>query len=175
MISVLQGEETSDLTNKEQCEKDRAENTRAAALASRSMDELSDTISRLLEEITSLKKEITEKSEEITAIKEQQVEALRIRETERTEWQSTDSDDADAAAAVGRAVTVLKEFYDNAAGLLQQQEGIARRQLPEVKAGEAPPPPPSTWEEPYSGKQAESNGIISILTLVKEDIEKDRA
>jgi len=174
MISVLKGEETSDLTNKEQCEKDRAENTRAAALASRYIDEKSDTISRLLEEIASLEKEIKGKNEEVTVIKEQQKEALRVRESERTEWQSTDSDDADAAAAVGRAITVLEDFYQAAAGLLQQRRGVAMRQLPEITAGEAPPPPPSTWEEPYSGKQPESKGIISILTLVKEDIEKDR-
>lgn len=44
-------------------------------------------------------------------------------------------------------------------------------------AGEAPPPPPATWDtgESYSGAEGESQGIMGILTLVKEDVEKDIA
>ena len=41
-------------------------------------------------------------------------------------------------------------------------------------AGEAPPPPPSTWEEPYGGAKGESNGIIAILEMIKDDILKDK-
>jgi len=46
----------------------------------------------------------------------------------------------------------------------------AKKQVP---AGEAPPPPPSTWEDPYGGKTGESSGIIAILEMVKADVEKD--
>merc|ERR1719221_227033 len=75
-----------------------------------------------------------------------------------------------AAETVGKAITVMQTFYTNAAAALLQQ----RRQAPEVKVGEIPPPP-ATWEAPYTGKQTESKGIVAILTLVKDDIEKDRA
>merc|ERR1719359_1544026 len=43
-----------------------------------------------------------------------------------------------------------------------------------VVAGQAPPPPPTTWEAPYGGAQGESTGIIAMLDIIKEDIEKDR-
>merc|ERR1719174_3648100 len=44
---------------------------------------------------------------------------------------------------------------------------------PEVTAGAAPPPPPTTWSEPYGGQKGASNGIQSILSMVKADVEKD--
>merc|ERR1719473_1384745 len=43
------------------------------------------------------------------------------------------------------------------------------------KAGEAPPPPPKTWEAPYGGATGESTGIIATLMLIHEDITKDIA
>jgi chromosome segregation ATPase len=44
-----------------------------------------------------------------------------------------------------------------------------------VDAGEAPPPPPATWDtgEEYGGAGGEQQGIMGILEMVKEDVEKD--
>merc|ERR1712224_754285 len=50
---------------------------------------------------------------------------------------------------------------------------VSDREPPKVEAGEAPPPPPATWEEPYGGA-SESKGIVSILGSTKDDIDKDR-
>merc|ERR1711920_1025258 len=33
---------------------------------------------------------------------------------------------------------------------------------------------PSTWDTPYAGKQDEQAGIVAILGMIKEDIEKDK-
>jgi len=47
-------------------------------------------------------------------------------------------------------------------------------QAPEMSAaGDAPPPPPSTWAEPYGGSPGEANGIQSILSMIIDDIDKD--
>merc|ERR1719345_740526 len=47
MVSTLKGEEETDLENKETCEKDRADDTRTAVKAARTMDERSDTVDEL--------------------------------------------------------------------------------------------------------------------------------
>merc|ERR1719378_1053761 len=52
---------------------------------------------------------------------------------------------------------------------------VAVAQAPEIVAGEAPPPPPTTWSEPYGGSPGESNGIQAILEMIADDIEKDIA
>lgn len=46
------------------------------------------------------------------------------------------------------------------------------RQPVVVEAGRAPPPPPPTWEGGYVGSR-ESEGIMSLLSLLKDDIQKD--
>merc|ERR1740123_1221823 len=46
---------------------------------------------------------------------------------------------------------------------------------PAVVAGEAPPPPPATWDKPYGGRTEESTGIIAVLGMISEDITKDMA
>merc|ERR1719213_1364806 len=52
---------------------------------------------------------------------------------------------------------------------------MLQKRMEPVVAGEAPPPPPNTWDAPYGGKTAESKGIVAMLGMIKEDIEKDAA
>merc|ERR1719181_2768153 len=59
-----------------------------------------------------------------------------------------------------------------------QQHG-AKKQNPEyqVAAGEAPPPPPATWDtgSTYAGAESEQKGIVGILELIKDDVKSDIA
>merc|ERR1719420_1646194 len=68
---------------------------------------------------------------------------------------------------------VLENFYAENGLMLAQVRRV--KQEPFVAAGEAPTPPPSTWNAEYGGAKGESTGIISIMQLIKEDIEKDIA
>merc|ERR1719284_1693399 len=79
----------------------------------------------------------------------------------------------DAAATVANAKKVLENFYrDNNLVLAQKS---SKQPVEGMAAGEAPPPPPPTWEGGYGGKTGESQGIVSIMEMVEEDIKKDRA
>jgi len=171
MVANLQDEEADDLKKKEGCEKTREEDTRKAIVLSRAMDELSDTIQRLKEEIEELQKQIEEKNEAIAKIEEELKEAKRMRDDQNTEWKQSDSDDKEAALIVGKAIDVLTEFYTSLA-LVQQK---AHQPVEGMKGGEAPPPPPSTWETSYKGAQDDQTGVVAIMGMVKSDIEKDQA
>merc|ERR1719337_307451 len=83
---------------------------------------------------------------------------------------TSDADDREAKATVERAKEVLDSFYTNNNLMLLQKQ-----KQPELDAGKAPPPPPKTWEAPYGGKTEESTGIIAILEMIHEDINKDKA
>jgi hypothetical protein len=54
MIALLKDEENSDLEKKEECEKNRMEDTRTAVLKARSVDESSELIAKLSAEIAAL-------------------------------------------------------------------------------------------------------------------------
>merc|ERR1719487_1986732 len=135
--------------------------TRDAIVASRDIDEMSDKITHLTEVIAEHKK-----------TKEELEKATRMREDENAAWKKTDKDDKLAAETVMSAKEVLEGFYkDNDLVFVQK----AKQPVEGMAAGEAPPPPPATWEGGYGGKTGESQGIVAIMEMVHEDIKKDRA
>merc|ERR1719498_1526025 len=167
MLATLKAEQEEDLIQKEACEKERAEKTRESVVSSRSIDEMSDAIAKLMAEIKELLAEKKEAEESIEELKKALAEATLQREKEHAEWVTSDAEDKQAAEIVGQAKDVLDAFYaDNNLVLVQA--------VP-VEAGQAPPPPPTTWEAPYGGKTQESQGISAILEMIKEDILKDQA
>jgi len=167
MISTLKSEAASDLKIKEGCEKDRMADTRTAALASRAIDDHTDAMNKLISEIKQLEKDIVNMEDKKTKVKEELATATDLRKKENAEWKSSDSDDEQAAITVNNAKDVLEGFY--------KDNNLALVQAPVVEAGEAPPPPPATFEGDYVGKTGESQGISAILGMVHEDIKKDQA
>jgi len=169
MVATLKSEEETDLQNKEECEKDRADDTRTAIKAARTMDERSDTVVELKNDIQEIVKTIEENNVEIKSITDELTKAEKMRADEHTEWESTNRDDGAAADLVIKAKDVLSSFYEENGLVFVQNKKMAP-----VVAGEAPPPPPSTWEAPYGGKTEMATGIVAILEMIHEDIVKDQ-
>jgi len=166
MVQTLKDEENSDLAKKDNCERNRAADTRTAAETSREMDEATDSITKLTGEIADIVADIQDKNQTIAATQRELDDATQLREAENKEWQATDKDDRDMAALVVQAKDVLEKFYkDNQLMLLQQP----------VEAGKAPPPPPTTWSGEYGGKTEQATGIVATLEIIKADIDKDIA
>jgi len=112
---------------------------------------------------------MAENTKEIKDLNEELTQAGKDRKDANQAWQNTNKDDKAAAALVVSAKDVLAKFYkDNDLMFVQKK-------MDPVVAGEAPPPPPSTWEGGYGGKTEEATGIVAILEMIHEDIEKDRA
>jgi len=168
MIDTLKKEEASDIVTKETCEKDRMEDARNAAKTSRTIDERSEAVFKLEAEIAEIKVDIEDKEKQIANIEKELAAAQKNRNDENAEWKQTAADDKAAGELVKMAQGVLESFYkDNGLMLVQ------RKRMEPVVAGEAPPPPPATFDAPYGGKTGESQGIIAILGMIGEDIAKD--
>jgi len=171
MVSDLHEEADEDLKTKETCEADRMANTKTAKKSAQSMDDETALINRKKADIEAMQKEIAGIVEHVKELKLQLEEAQIQRAKENTEYKAAKADDEAAAVLLGKAKDVLEKFYaDN--GLALAQTGVKAAQ-PEVVAGEAPPPPPSTFSEPYGGNKGATTGIISLLEMVKADVEKD--
>jgi len=167
MISILKSDEQTDLDTKETCEKDRMADTQKAIVAGRAIDDMTDTITRLTSEIAALQSEMDKLQAEHDKVEDELKKASNIRKEEHAAWLVTDSDDEKAAETVNNAKIVLAKFYsDNKLSLAQHA-----KQAP----GDAPVPPPATWEAPYGGKTGESQGIVALMTMVHEDILSDRS
>jgi len=172
MVMLLQSEEKQDLDTKQTCEEDRMEDTREAIKTSRTIDENTDLMTKLTAHIEQCEKTIKELIAEHTETKDALAKAQEMRNKENTAWKGTDADDKAAAETVASAKEVLENFYKDNDLVLAQ---VGKQPVSGMAAGDAPPPPPATWEGGYGGKTGESQGIVSIMQMVHEDIVKDRA
>merc|ERR1719298_353233 len=178
MVSDLHEEADEDLKTKETCEADRMSNTKTAKKMAQSMDDETALINRKKADIEAMQKEIAGIVAHVKELKLQLEEAMIQRTKENVEYKAAKADDEAAAVLIGKSKDVLEKFYtDNGLALAQTGSRVAQHggsAQPEVVAGEAPPPPPSTFGgEPYGGNKGSTNGIISILEMVKADVEKD--
>merc|ERR1719313_1508335 len=170
MLADLKKEEADDLAKKEHCEKERMEKTQEAKMTSKEIDTNTETIDRLTAQIAAANKSIAEIDEEIADLNVELRDAGDQRAKETAAFTSDKADDEQAVSLIETAVAALDKFYtDNNLNLVQVQR------QPFVEAGEAPTPPPSTWGSEYGGSKGESQGIVAILTMIKEDIQKDIA
>merc|ERR1719265_1322735 len=171
MVSDLHEEADEDLKTKETCEADRMSNTKTAKKSAQAMDDETALINRKKADIEAMQKEIAGIVAHVKELRLQLEEAQIQRTKENREYQAAKADDEAAAALIAKSKDVLQKFYqDNGLAFAQT---ATRASQPEVTAGEAPPPPPTTWAEPYGGNKGESNGIQSLLEMVHADVEKD--
>merc|ERR1719409_2016307 len=169
-VRTLNSEEEADLVQKEQCEQDRQENTKIAKEESMKINDDTAYIERKNELIADLNKKIKDAVTEMEDLARELQEARDQRALEKTAYEGNKAADESAVGLIEQTMAVLSKFYeDNGLAFAQTTEDAP----PTVTAGEAPPPPPQTWSEPYGGAKGESNGIQGILGLIKEDVEKD--
>eukprot|EP00746_Dinoflagellata_sp_MGD_P091855 gnl/MRDRNA2_/MRDRNA2_36381_c0_seq2.p1 gnl/MRDRNA2_/MRDRNA2_36381_c0~~gnl/MRDRNA2_/MRDRNA2_36381_c0_seq2.p1 ORF type:complete len:717 (+),score=249.24 gnl/MRDRNA2_/MRDRNA2_36381_c0_seq2:102-2252(+) len=183
MIEDLHAEEDEDLETKERCEKDRMKNTKVAKKKSQEIDDKTAYITRKNSEIAVLKTKIANLVKNINDLHNQIAEAKAMRDAENAEFEVAKGDDVAAKGLIEKTKGVLMKFYEDEGLALTQTQAkpqvallkthVAVAQAPEVVAGEAPPPPPQMWSEPYAGSPGESNGIQSILEMIMDDIDKD--
>merc|ERR1719421_1730610 len=126
-------------------EQTRKEKTAAVETLHAEIDELSASIAKLTQEITDLTAEIAEIDKAVA-------EATAIREEEKATNEQTIKDAVEAQTAVAQALTVLKEFHEKAAEATALLQG---KQKPEV------------FDEPYTGMQSESGGVVGMLEVIQ--------
>jgi len=169
MLAELEVEQSDDELWKEECEEFTMKNQKEALKHSREMDDQTALIARKVARMAELVEKIEEANKSIDNVNGQMKEAHQIRADEHAEYKSSKSDDKAAVELIQMAMDALTKFYkDNAAAL---ESALVQTVAP----GDAPAPPPTTWDAGYGGEKDEHNGVVGILTLIKEDVEKDIA
>lgn len=176
LIAILEEQAEEDLKNKEECESERARLTREAKVTSQAMDDLTDEIVRAKEKVKETIAQMSEQDEIVTKAQGSIKEITRQREDETMHYKAQKVDDLKAVELIGKALTILKKMQKKFAGgalLNVHRHSQHAKQPVEVVAGEAPPPPPATWDAPYGGAEGETTGVVSLLELIETDIQKD--
>merc|ERR1719265_2782483 len=164
VIQTLKDEEKEDIKQRDWCKDEYQKNSEEHANLKWTIETNLAVITKLEEAIAKLDENIQATAQEIKDTKEQikKMEDELIEENKA--FKQAKSDDEAAAALLGKTIDVLSKFY--------KKEGIdvgALLQGPEFER--------SQWDAPdaeFSDKGKRSNqskGIISILTMLKEDLE----
>jgi len=150
MIAKLLTEAAEESNQKEFCDAEKAKSTKQKDSKSMEIDKLSARIDKATSTTAELKDLSKELQKELAEIDEATGEATKLRQEENANYKKASKDFKEAAEAVEKAISVLREFYAGG-GFVQTKTG-ARRQ-------------PS-----FGGAKSDAaGGIIAILEMASED------
>jgi len=162
LVDRLLAEASNEATQKEWCDKSLADaeekrDNSAAKIEEHNanMAELEATRDKLMEEIDTLSKEIADL---IAAMEE----ATKLRNKESAENKATIAGAEEGKTAVQEAITILEDFYKNAAA--QGETSLVQQ-----KPGEDAPDAGFANDEDYKGAQGDATGIIGMLEVIEGD------
>lgn len=168
MIRDLREEEQDDIVHRDLCENQQNANGNELADIGSAIEKTEAALKRMENTKKNLGDEISQLEKDIAATKKEQAELLKLRNSEVGEFRQALKDDADAIELMKQAIVTLEKFYkDNNIALEFAQKAPEYTKDPD-KA-------PDTWSEPYGGRKSESGGILAILAMLVEDVEKEMA
>lgn len=167
MVALLRKEEASDIVHRDLCEMNQNANKN-------DLDDLANQLAKteaLLKRMGNTKKElqgeISKLETDIKGTEKSMADILKFRNEEEAQFKQALKDDTDGVALLKQAITALGKFYKN------NKISLGLAQKPEY--AEDKDKAPATWDGEYSGQQSQSGGILAILDMLREDMEKEIA
>jgi len=164
MVDLMRAEEKEDIAAKESCDEAKAKNDGKKADIGTEIDRLDTALNKLADK----KKE---QEDNIEAIEKRKTNLIRMmdegqdqRNAEHEKFVQAVKDDEDAVALLGQAIESIEAFYKNnpdQAALLTTRATLMRKQEPAPTA------------DFNSAKTTETTGVISIMEMIKEDLENE--
>jgi DNA repair exonuclease SbcCD ATPase subunit len=170
MITLLRKEEAQDIVHRDLCQNSQNANENEIDDLGHSIKKTEELLKRLENENTELGNEISALAEDIDKTKTEKTELLQMRNKESGEFKQSVKDDTDAVALIRQAIVSLSKFYkDNkiAVELAQKSKSPEYTEDPD-KA------PETSWSgSDYKGRRGETGGILAILGMLEEDLQKE--
>lgn len=174
MIALLRKEEAYDINHRDRCQNGEDANKN-------SMEDLAHTMAKLEEEITTLEDECKVMSEEIEDL-ERQIENTKADLADRLEMRNKEyaahvqslKDDDLAIGVVNEAIQALSAFYEKNKIELSMAQKKQKKDDPEYTVDQDKAP--EIFEDgAYGGRKGDTGGIVSILSMIVEDIKNEMA
>jgi hypothetical protein len=171
MIALLRKEEAEDIVHRDMCENDLNANANELADLDHAIKKAQAMIDRMERTSTQLGEEINQVKADISATKGQQSDLLDFRNEEERDFRQALKDDTVAVGLIREAIAALSKFYKNNKIPME----LVQKKAPEYEND--PDKAPSTWEggDNYGGRKSENGGIVAILSMLAEDLEKEIA
>jgi hypothetical protein len=156
MIIKLTEEATEEAEHKGFCDTELTTNKQTRDFKTEQSAELNAEIEKLTADIAQYTSQIADLGAAIAELDEAVADATATRTAEKEKNTATIADAQAGQAAVSKATTILKEFYDKAATATAF-----------VQAKNSQSPMPETFDEAYTGQS--SGGVLGMLEVCESD------
>merc|ERR1719321_2283053 len=165
MKEVIKEEEKADIDQKDWCKEEKHKNEQEASRFEYKIEKTDGHIGRLRVKVEELEAMLTETINGILNTKKDIKKMEESRIAEHNAYEQAKSDDEGAVKLLGMAIGALGSFAKNnpaAAALLQQPTfEVSPDQAPDASFSSA------------NKRSGASGGIVSIMTMLKEDLEDE--
>merc|ERR1719324_890768 len=161
MIVALREEEKADIAHRDWCESQSGAANSKNENLEYDKEQLEQKKERANNKKAELEAEVEKTESEMEDLQKAMDEALENRNKEHEAFKQAMKDDADAVMLIGKAIEALNGFY-NPKMLMQQPEYTTN-----------PDTAPEAKFSSNEGRKSEGGGVIAILSMIKEDIEKE--
>jgi len=166
MIALLREEAQLDVKDRDFCENKQGKNKNDLEDLNYEIEKAEQMIERLENEAKELDAKIKTQESEIETTKKNIKELTEMRAQEEKEFLQAVKDDTNAIALLDEAIVALTKFY--------RQNKMPMELLQSGSAEVAEPQPELKFKDGnYGGRSGESKGVVAILSMLKEDFEKE--
>merc|ERR1719327_1659174 len=165
MMALLRKEEQEDIEHRDRCENGQNANSNEMEDVESEMKKTEKKIGRLERTEDDKKKDLEAVEKEIEESKKELQKLLDLRNDDHAEFQRALQMDAEAVTLIESAVVRLSKYYK------ENNIPLGLVQAPEYTKDEDKAP-----ETAFSGSgshKSESGGIVAILEMIKEDLQKE--
>eukprot|EP00747_Dinoflagellata_sp_TGD_P155690 gnl/TRDRNA2_/TRDRNA2_177604_c2_seq15.p1 gnl/TRDRNA2_/TRDRNA2_177604_c2~~gnl/TRDRNA2_/TRDRNA2_177604_c2_seq15.p1 ORF type:complete len:556 (+),score=225.21 gnl/TRDRNA2_/TRDRNA2_177604_c2_seq15:193-1668(+) len=167
-IAVLRKEEADDIEHKDRCQAQENANQKQMTDLKHEIAMTDEELGRMADKEKELEIKIETLEASMEETKKEMKEILDQRNEEEDQFKKALKEDMEAAEVIGKAITALSAFYKKNKIPL---ELVQKKKAPEYSVDEDKAP-----ETGFSGagkRSSESTGLVAILSMLKEDVEKE--
>jgi len=168
MIAELRKEEQEDIDHRDRCQRAEDKNSNDMQDLGSHINKAGTSITRLGADATKLQKDINDLKAQILKSKGDMKTALDLRNGAVADSKQALKDDVEALALLDQTIVALSRFYKSnriSMSLLQRD--------PQYTVDPNKPNATLWADEKYGGRSEETHGIVEIIRMIKEDVEKE--
>merc|ERR1719343_154626 len=170
MIAALRREEQDDIAHRDRCQNAEAKNENDLEDLRASVQKAGGAIQSMQQKEGNLETEKSGVIAKIEATKQEMSQLLALRNDAVSDFRQAVKDDMEAIALLDRTIVALSRFYEtNRISMSFNQ----RSSEPNYTVSEDVAPATTWANEKYGGRSAETHGVVEIIRMLKEDLEKE--
>jgi len=168
MIAFLRTEEAADINHRDRCQGAENKNTNDKDDLDHEIDKTGKTITRLEGESKATQTKIDATEADIKATISDMETLLQMRNDQHAEFVQALKDDSDAIELLEMAIVALTKFYK------KNKIPLSLLSTKPEYTEDPDKAPETTWDGGnYGGKTSETGGVVAIIGMLKEDLEKE--